>query len=43
MLLRVGVTEIMIGQNHAEGSTDVKVGLLINFGRDRVEFKRLVH
>jgi GxxExxY protein len=24
-------------------STGVKVGLLINFGRDRVEFKRLVH
>jgi len=24
-------------------STGVKVGLLINFGRERVEFKRLVH
>ena len=24
-------------------STKVKVGLLINFGRERVEFKRLVH
>jgi GxxExxY protein len=24
-------------------STGAKVGLLINFGRDRVEFKRLVH
>jgi GxxExxY protein len=24
-------------------STGMKVGLLINFGRDRVEFKRLVH
>ena len=24
-------------------STEVKVGLLINFGHERVEFKRLVH
>jgi GxxExxY protein len=24
-------------------STDTKVGLLINFGQDRVDFKRLVH